>query len=114
MFVLALSPTFKATVRFGLPGADGKPQRHEFTAVLRRQTRAEAEAMATKATVEDWTDRQLAAALLAGWGPDLTDGNQLPLPFTPDNLDAVLDVPNVAAAILRAYGQAHEDAALGN
>jgi hypothetical protein len=114
MFKLDFSPTFRAPVRFGVPGPDGTRQAAEFTGIFKRLTVDQSEALATEADAGKWSDRQMAERLLVGWGDEVTDRHGAPLPFTPANLADVFNVPNAAAAVLQAYRRAQQDAALGN
>lgn len=113
-FVLDPNPTFQAPVRFKQPGAEGSPKACEFTGVFRLLDDEQGLALAKRAQEEQWSDRQLAAEILVGWGADVTDAAGLPLPVTPDNLAAVLRTPGCAPAVLLAYKKAVEDAAAGN
>ena len=113
MFRLDFSPTFRAPVEFTVPGPDGAVLKAEFKADFVRLSVDEAEALRRQAQDEAWTDRQLATHLLRGWR-DVQGAGGEPLAFTAENVAAVLNVPGCAAAVLRAYGRAHSEAARGN
>lgn len=114
MFVLDLSPTFRAPVKFGIVRADGTRQAVEFTAVFHRLDTDAAEALAKEAAAAGWGDRDMAKRLLAGWGDDIQDRHGAPLPFTPENLADLLKIPHAARAVLETFHTAQRDAALGN
>ena len=114
MFKIDLSPTFWAPVRFEAPAPTGhQRQVHEFSGQFPRMTVDELEALGQKAAGDAWPDRQVAAHLLRGWS-DVADQHGNALPFTPDNVTAVLNVAGVAAAVVAAFRAAQPRAALGN
>lgn len=114
MFRLDLSPTFRAAVRWEMQDATGNRMVQEFTGEFRRYTVDDRKALIERATAEQWDERRTAAEVLVGWGADVTDKAGNALPFTPDNLAAVLNVEGTAEAVLLAFRAAAPSAARKN
>lgn len=116
MFVLNLSPLYWAAVRFDMPSADaaGTRVQHSFLARFPRMTTAELEEFGARARRENLTDSQIATELLKGWGDDLRDAAGQPLPFTAENVAAVLMVAGLAVAVVTAFRDSQPRAVLGN
>jgi hypothetical protein len=68
-----------------------------FTAYFRVLPEAEIEAL------KDAPDREVLAAILVGWGEDLVDAEQRPLPYSAETRNKLAAVPYLKGAILRAY-----------
>lgn len=114
MFVLEQSPTFQAPVRLSImPSAGGQRQVMEFTAVFARLSQDQLDSLGRRSVAEKWSDRRLAEELLRGWGTDVTANDQ-PLPYTPENREAVLNVAGCGAAVCSAFYAALPKAAEGN
>ena len=114
MFQLSLTPIYRATVRFDVPAEDGQRLQCSFQAVFPRMTSDELEAFGKKAANEKWTDRQIAAQLLRGWGDDLRDAEGTPLLYTPANVALLLNQAGLGAAVVEAFRASQPKAALGN
>ncbi len=114
MFCLDLSPTFRATVRFEATGADGARVVHAFAADFVRLTEDEMRTLATEIAAQQLDDRTIARRLLRGWGDDVRDAAGNALPYTPANVDRVLNVHGVPGAMLHAWRAAQPRAAAGN
>lgn len=115
MFQLNLSPLFWATVRFDMPAATGTERVVcSFEGQFPRMTADELEAFGKKAAAGKWTDRQVAAALLKGWGEDLRDQHGNALVYNEANLAQLLNTAGVGAAVVSAFRDAQPRAALGN
>lgn len=114
MFQLSLTPTYRAAVRFDVPTEDGQRLQCSFQALFPRMTSDELEAFGKKAATEKWTDRQIAAQLLRGWGDDLRDAEGNPLLFSTSNVTLLLNTAGVGAAVVEAFRASQPKAALGN
>lgn len=59
----------------------------------------------------EMTDRQFVGELVAGFGDDVLGADGKPLPFTPDNLTALLNKPGALPAVINAFysGYAEEE-----
>ena len=119
-FVLAQSATYSWTVHFEEPVDGSRLRRHTFEIVFKRlnQSRIEeilvAQQQLQRAVEFDHDDvlerlneaRGHAAEVMAGWsGVKATDDAPDDLPFTAKNLKAFLEVPGIASAVLKAYGE---------
>ena len=139
-FVLSKIPeTFTAPVTFKVPADNGKKKDASFTAkfkylgadgvqelldrinasaekqrALAEQRKAEeqAEPTAVRAPLPrpELTDRDTLDMVLAGFGPDVLAEDGQPLPFTPDNVDALLKVHGVGAAMVDSFFKHHFEA----
>lgn len=115
MFRLVLSPSFEVKVRFEAQAESGCARTvHEFTARVRRLTDDEMQVLGQQVIDERLTDRAIAKRLLIGWGDDVADASGNPLPYTDANVDALLNVDGVGAAIVAAWQAARGQAARGN
>ena len=109
MFIIDANPTFSAPVSFNLPGDNGVPVVQSFTATFNRLSQSKIDTMLADPTTKDVA---MATALLSGWTGIQAAGADLP--FTPDNLNLVLDVQGAATAIVSSYFQAYKDASAKN
>lgn len=106
MFKISQSETYSWPVRVQIPTDDGKFHTHSFTAHFRRlpQSRFE-ELLAAEAK-----DRDIAAAVMSGWGDDVLDVDDNPVPFSETTLVQFLDFPGVAGAVVIAYAESLQGA----
>lgn len=111
MFKLTQTPTFKAPVQFMLQGEDGKPLTAGFTGIFKRHTQAEVDALVQAGT----SDRATAEKVLVGWEDGPADDQDVPLPFSQDNLHKLLDgVHGSAKVIARTFYDYNSSATLKN
>lgn len=114
MFRIDQSPTFWAPVRFEVQAATGNARQvQEFSAEFPRLSSDELEALGAQAAAGQLSDRQAAQRLLRGWA-DVGGADGQVLPFTAENMAAVLNVAGVATAVVAAFRAAQPRAALGN
>lgn len=139
-FVLSKIPeTFTAPVTFKVPADNGKKKDASFTAkfkylgadkvqelldrlnastekyrALEAQRKAEEQADPTAVRAPlprpEFTDRDTLDIVLAGFGPDVLAEDGQPLPFTPENVDALLKVHGVGAAMVKSFFDHHFEA----
>jgi hypothetical protein len=100
MFVVDVKNTFKSPVEFNLPG-DGEPIVAVFVAEFKRLPQSRIDAIVTR--TEKITDDALVREVLDGWDDEIKDAEGKPLPFTPENLDRVLEVNGVRKALAAAF-----------
>lgn len=82
MFILQPTPTFKATVKVNVALPKGGWREETFVAEFERTDESEREAL----LASKFTD--LVRRVLKGW--EMVDENRVPVPFTPENLEAFL------------------------
>lgn len=119
-FVLDQSGTYSWPVAFELPVDGGKHRRVTFEVVFNRQTQDRVEQIlaaqqqlmrAAQRADEDLLEklaigRQHAEEIMAGWsGVKASDDAPDDLEFTPANVRRFLQVPGMAAAVLKAFGE---------
>lgn len=117
MFKISTSPTYVAPVKFSVLNEAGKKVHQSFDAVFRRVSSTELEDMRRRATLEDVAermgDRDVVNSVLVGWKGVLDeDGNEMP--FTPENMNAVLDVHPLPQMISASFFASISLAALKN
>lgn len=119
-FVLAQSATYSWTVAYEMPVDGNRFRRTTFEVIFKRlaQSRIEEilvaqQQMQRAVELNDGNllevlaqGREHAAEVMAGWsGVKETDDAPDDLPFTAKNLKAFLEVPGIASAVLKAYGE---------
>lgn len=128
-FVLAQSATYSWTVNFEYPVDGNRFRRQTFEVIFKRldQSRIEEIVIAQREmqrAVEEGAENSLellaqgrehAAEVMAGWsGVKETEDAPDDLPFTAKNLKAFLEVPGIANAVLKAYGESLQLSKQGN
>ena len=103
MFKLDLSPTFRATVSIDVPDESGEIVASTFTGVFRRMTTTQLGAFQDepKEGGAKPTDKDFARHILMGWD-DVTSGGQ-PVPYSPEALTQLLDIPSATNGIISSY-----------
>jgi hypothetical protein len=99
MLVITKDYTYKWDVKVSFPTAPGNFEEQTFTVTFRRPTKSEVDSLVNG---DGKTDNDFVAAVVVGW-EGIVDDQKQELPFTPENLKAVLDVPGVASAIVWAF-----------
>lgn len=103
MLKIATSPKFTATVKFETPSGDGRPQRHQYTAVFKSLSLSEYTALMKHAYEEpDKGDALVIDEVLVGW-EGVGDEHGVPLEFTPDNRDKLMDMMGARAATVKTF-----------
>lgn len=121
-FRIAASPTYKVEVAVHFPGEDGRLRKQSFTAVFKRLTQTQIEALRDRIAArgngallatdpQPISDRELLDDVLVGWeGVQDEDGNDLP--FNDAHKDALLALhptqPRLVAAYLKSLTEARE------
>lgn len=102
MFKLSQSQDYSWPVTVSLPADGGKFSKETFDARFLRipQTRID-ELRAQAESAEKISDHAIAREVLVGWSGITDDGDEVP--FSPANLERVLNLPGVAAAIVMAF-----------
>jgi hypothetical protein len=110
-FAIASKPTFTASVTVVIPGDadDGKPETHTFVARYMRMSKEAFKALLQRQVTQEDAMREL----LVGWSglPD-NDGNEVP--FSAENLESLLAIPQMPLALSRAFYLNNSGAELKN
>jgi hypothetical protein len=101
MFVLTQSPTFAWTVKFELPGKDGRAEKHSFGVEFKRLSQARIKEIRDLILKGELHDADLVKEVLVGW-KDVRDENG-DVPFSIPALERMLDITGVGAAIVFAF-----------
>jgi len=104
MFKLDLSATYYARVSIPMLDGDGRLVTHQFDACFKRRDQTELEAKAKRFETGDAGDQEIVDEELVGWR-GVRDAADCELPYTPDNLAAVLRVAGMRKAIALAWWQ---------
>lgn len=102
MFAIAVSDTFLVPVRVEVLDEKGLKKVHVFKAEFKRLDQDQLDAMNERLAQNAMTDQQVIDEVMVGWA-DVTDMNKQPLPFTPDNLAALLRVNPTRFCIVKTY-----------
>jgi len=106
MFNLDLSPTFWWTVKFTVPREDGVAHdSHTFDGQFRRMESLAIEELMNRVGAQRLGDDVIARELLVGWR-GVVDKSNASIAFGPGNLDRVLAIPGVGAAVVAAFFEA--------
>lgn len=98
MFKIATTPSYIAPVEVILTGETTK---HTFDVEFKRLTKPEIDALKERIRVGSITDREISHEVVLGWsGVKCADGD---LEFSVSNLDALLNIYPVEAAVMTAY-----------
>lgn len=109
-----LSPTYAWPVPVTFVQGDGSQLTMTFTAIFKRFSQSELAAQRKSWDANATPDREAIADILVGWGQDMQNANGEPMPFTPENLAAVLDLQPMEAAIIKAWRLSLAEGARGN
>lgn len=112
MFELDQSETFTWPVEAMVATSGGKFRKETFDAEFKRVGQERLGEIAKAVARDEMGDREVCKEVMTGWGGITQNGE--PLPFSPGNLERVLDVPGLARAIARAFVNAHTGAAVKN
>jgi len=102
--VLKKTTSYEWPVSFDIPADGGRFDKISFTAKFERVHQARIDAIVAEMRSENSgvNDQSITDEVLIGWDKvNDEDGN--PLDFTPVNRAAVLDIPGVRAAVVRAW-----------
>lgn len=108
-FKLNQSGTFRWPVKVSTPKDGGGYETGTFDAVFKRLPRSESEALGDAVLSGDKSGLDAVREIMVGWHGVLDDGVEMP--FSPSNLDKLLDIQGVAVAIFRAFTEANSGAA---
>ncbi len=106
MFILKQKPTYLWPVSIKLPKDGGAYEKHTFDIEFKKLTQERLKEInqAIQSENSEMTDAVLSHEIIVGWkGIAGDDGNELP--FSQGNLDALLNIPTVASAIIEAFFQ---------
>lgn len=108
MIKIAQNPTFTSTVNVEIAGDNGKKIKTSFDIIYKRKGTSEIEDIHRRFALEDGdenqlTDSKLIPEIVAGWGNNVHDEDGNPLPFTEENLAALVDIYPVRPAIVRVF-----------
>jgi hypothetical protein len=99
MFTLAPSPTFKFQVRVNVPLEQGGFREETFFAICERFSEDERDELINTKYIE------VLRKKMKGWV--MEDHARQPVPFTPENFEAFLQMPGAISATCRAYFNAN-------
>ena len=103
MLKIATTPKFTAPVKFETPGGDGRPERHQYTAVFKYLGLTEYTELMKRAYEDpDKGDALVVEEVLVGW-EGVGDEHGVPLEFTPDNRDKLMDMMGARAATVKTF-----------
>jgi len=109
-----VKPTFSGEVIMPVLIDNGGTFEKKFTAEFKRLSREEGEALQARLDAKDITDAQVLDLVLHGWS-ELTDVNQEPFLFTPENrVSARNDWPTFEASIVFSFFNNVNPAAIKN
>lgn len=100
-FVLKQSDAYTWPVSFEIP-VNGQHEKQTFEAKFKRMSQKWIREIAKKIDGGKITDTEVAKEIVVGWS-DVKDGDDKEIPFSSKALEALLDVPTVAGAIVLAY-----------
>lgn len=109
-FILTKKPTFTAPVKATIAGDGGKTQKVTFTVVFKALPKHEVDDLlqaireaSKEGSEKPLKDRDIVDKVLHGFGADLLQEDQTPMPFTPENVDAVCSIWGLEAAIVKSF-----------
>jgi hypothetical protein len=115
IFAIAAKPTFKAKVTAVIPGNsdDGAPETHTFVAEFKRLPKDEYDALIASLASGSRKSNDVLAEHLVGWSGllDLA-GNEVP--FSPENRDALLLIPQIPTHLAEVFVQNNSGAEIKN
>lgn len=111
-FVLKQSDTYMWPVTLVIPVDGGRREKHSFDAEFKRlsQTRINEIVRQAKGTSEEEAtleDQTACAEILVGWSNVVDDDGQ-DIPFSQKSLGQLLELPTIAAQIIRAWSESLE------
>ena len=111
---IAAKPVFSGPVTMRVPGDDGQVEEVKFTAIFKRLTKTENEALQAQLNAKTISDSALLDLVLADWtGLDAEDGT--PFICTPENRKAAVeDWQTFEGAIVYSYFEHAYPAAVKN
>jgi len=112
MFKLNQSESFFWPVEILIPGDGGKFEKQTFDAQFKRKTQEDLLGLRSRIEAGELTDAGFAREVLLGWKGISENGEDVP--FSETTLEQVLNVPNVATAIVVAFVNAHAGVARKN
>ena len=112
MFKLDQSESFSWPVEVLIAGDGGKFNKAAFDVEFKRVEESRLQEIALAVARDDMDDRDVVKEVVVGWG-GITDNGEA-VPFSPANLDRVLEFPGVARAIARSFVAAHRGVAAKN
>ena len=92
-------PTFRATVTIDRIGEDGAIESGTFDGIFARKSDTELDELHKAGT----PDKTVAALVLVGWGDDLLDDDDRPIPFSPEERARLLDHPDAVQGVITSY-----------
>jgi len=101
MFKLGKSQDYKWPVEVKLPTDGGGWTKETFDAQLRRLPQSRLDELRSKGEASEVSDSEICREIVVGWS-GVTDGEDQ-VPFSPENLSRLLDIPGVAHAIVMAW-----------
>lgn len=97
-FKIALKPSYKVPVKVELPNGKGGFESSTFIAEFKRIGFDELAALRTS----EQTHKEMLRDALVGFS-DLLDAEDTALDFTPENVDALLNIPQAVSALSEAF-----------
>jgi hypothetical protein len=115
-FVLKQSATYKWPVTLVIPADGGRREKHTFDGEFRRLPQARINEIRRLGRLQELgrlepedeiQDQDGAKEILAGWS-GVVDDEGKEIPFSEAALNQLLEIPTVAAQIIRAWGESIE------
>lgn len=103
MFVLKKSDSYFWPVIVKTPVTGGNVKEETFEAEFKRVSQTRIKEIRDLIMKEEITDTDLAREIVVGW-KGINDGSA-EMEFSKENLESVLDVPQLAASIIKAWFQ---------
>ena len=104
MFKIDQSSFYSWPIKFEIPGDMGKHHTETFDAHFKRVSQTRVEEIIKAAGLEEGrlTDVELAKEVLIGWKGVLSSDDQ-EIPYSETAKEALLDIPGIAKAIVKAF-----------
>lgn len=104
MFKLRQSDSFSWPVTIKVPIDGGRYASETLDAEFRRLSQTDLAALWARLNASEITGREFVHALVCGWRGVTDDGVEVP--FSPGNLDQLLEVTGATQSLMSAYGEA--------
>jgi hypothetical protein len=105
MFKLKQTATYTWPVTVSVPTDGGRYEKETFDGEFRRMAQTRLKEMQAQIEAGKMTDDAFVREVLVGWRGVTNDGEEVP--FSASALDTLLDIPQVAAALVVAFAESH-------
>lgn len=108
MFSISQSSSYTWPVTVEFPISGGKTEKQTFDVEFKRLTQSKIKELRDAAYQGKLTDDETCRQIVVGWRGVSDNGQELP--FSPENLDALLEIALVPASIVRSFFDSMEGA----